>query len=513
MIQRLGHRVPTARLLLSGLAAGAIFDAVNLGLRVPLGVPSLPEALSDLLVPFVPASLFGRLLSSLGSYGKPIVFVASLVGTALAIAAAVAVYERVARRWGLLRATIMLFAAGWLLLVAVFWTVLDANAYGGTTAMRRLLAVADLGLSTAAAVASALVLLGLKAAGDNRGSGSIDAGRRRVTIGIGAAVALLALGGAGVVAGIRQLRELSNLGYEGYGTPNAALGAITPTRDFYVVAKNLIDPMVDAARWQLLIDGQVNRPLTMSLADLQALPQVESIATLECISNGVGGSLMSTARWEGPTMVDVLATAGVRGNPSHAELSAVDGYYDSVRVDEFQTPGAVLALRMNGEPLPDRHGYPARIVLPGRYGEKQMKWLSHIELTNTPRTGFYQRQGWSEEGTVRTWSRFDNLKDAQRLPAGRDYVVSGHAFTGNRGVAAVQVSTDGGASWLDARLHEVISQNAWRYFDWTWTAPPAGRYELVVRARDGGGAWQETSYEDIVPKGSSGLHRVSVYVA
>jgi len=499
--------------LLSGLAVGAIFDAVNLLLRVPLGVPSLPEAMSDVLVPFIPASVFGRLLSSLGPYGKPIVFASSLVGIALAIGVAVTVYERLATRWGLIPATTALFGAGWVLLSLLFWTVLDANGYGGTSAMRRLQALADLGISVAAAAGSALLLVGLTGAGAERESRPVDPGRRRVVGGVGAALALLVVGGTGIVVCVRQLVKLSNLGYEGYGTPASALGPITPTKDFYVVSKNLIDPTVDAARWTLVIEGQVNRPLTLTLADLQALPQVESIATLECISNGVGGSLMSTARWEGPRLMDVLAPAGVSGEPSHAELSAIDGYYDSVQVEELATPGAILALRMNGEPLPDRHGYPARIVLPGRYGEKQMKWLTRILLTDNPRTGFYQRQGWSEAGTVRTWSRFDNLRDGQRLVAGRDYLVSGHAFAGNRGVAAVQVSTDNGASWVDARLQEVISQNAWRYFEWTWPVPSTGRYEAVVRARDGSGAWQETSYEDIVPKGSSGLHRVSVYVA
>ncbi len=507
------RRRPTVLVLLFGLAVGAIFDAVNLLLRVPLGVPSLPEAISDLLVPFIPASVFGRLLGSLGPYGKPIVFASSLIGIALAIGAAVTVYERLVSRLGLVAGTTGLFAAGLVLLSLLFWTVLDANAYGGTSAMRRLQALADLAISVAAAAGSAVLLVRLTGVGAERGSGTVDPGRRRVVGGVGAALALLAVGGTGIVLGVRQLVKLSNLGYEGYGTPASALGPITPTKDFYVVSKNIIDPTVDAARWTLVIEGQVNRPLTLTLADVQALPQVESVATLECISNGVGGSLMSTARWEGPKLMDVLATAGVSGKPSHAELSAIDGYYDSVQVEELATRGAILALRMNGEPLPDRHGYPARIVLPGRYGEKQMKWLTRIRLTDNPRTGFYQRQGWSEVGTVRTWSRFDNLKDGQHLAAGRDYAVSGHAFAGSRGVAAVQVSTDNGASWLDARLLEVISQNAWRYFEWTWPASSSGHYEVMVRARDGSGAWQETSYEDIVPKGSSGLHRVSIYVA
>ncbi|HEV1997235.1 MAG TPA: molybdopterin-binding oxidoreductase, partial [Candidatus Dormibacteraeota bacterium] len=139
-------------------------------------------------------------------------------------------------------------------------------------------------------------------------------------------------------------------------------------------------------------------------------------------------------------------------------------------------------------------------------------WLTGMRLTNTPRTGFYQRQGWSEMGTIRTWSRFDNIRDGARVASGSDLSITGHAFAGTRGVAAVQVSTDDGRTWADASLGAVIGKNAWRYFQWTWRAPSAGRYSLVVRARDGEGAYQETSYDDIVPKGSSGLQRLSVHV-
>ena len=507
------HPRQGAHLAISALAAGALFDAANLWLRIPLGVPSLPEALSDFLVPFIPASLFGKLLSSLGPYGKQIVFASSLLGLAIGIAAAVLVYRRVVARWGLARATVGLLLVGWVLLVALFWTVLDANDRGGDLTARHLRSIADLGLSAGVAALAALFLVGLPSVEvRSEPSANFDSGRRRLLGGIAGALGLLVIGGAGIAAGVRQLMKLSNLGYEGYGTPATALGPITPTGHFYVVSKNLIDPIVDPDRWQLVIDGMVDRTTTLRLADLRRLPQAESVATLECIANGVGGSLMSTARWNGPTMRDVLATAGVRQDATHVELTAIDGYYDAVTVEELGTAGAVLALDMNGAPLPDRHGFPARIVLPGRYGEKQMKWLTGIRLTDAPRTGFYQRQGWSEQGVIRNWSRIDNLRHGTRLPAGAAFVVSGHAYCGTRGVAAAQVSIDGGGTWSDAQLQTDLGTNAWRYFDWTWQSPAAGRYSVVVRARDGLGHWQEASYEDIVPKGSSGLHRVTVDV-
>ncbi|GAC1327917.1 MAG: hypothetical protein NVSMB17_02650 [Candidatus Dormibacteria bacterium] len=505
-------RRPPLGLLVAALAAGVAFDAVNLLLRSMLGVPSLPEAMSDLLVPFIPASLFGQLLAKLGPYGKQIVFVSSLLGLALGIATAVVVYRRVCTRLGVARATAALAVIGWALLAAIFWSVLGANDAGGQLFERHLLGLLDLGLATTAAAMVALVLVGLPATRGAQAEAATALDRRRFLGSLGAAIAVLAVGGTGIVAGVRHLMKLSNLGYEGYGTPASALGPITPTRNFYVVSKNLIDPIVDADRWRLVIDGMVEHELALTLADLQRLPQVDSVATLECIANGVGGSLMSTAKWQGPRLTDVIAAAGPRGNPSHAELSAIDGYYDTVRVDELGIEGAVLALRMNGEVLTDRHGYPARIVLPGRYGEKQMKWLTGIHLTTTPSTGFYQRQGWSEMGTIRTWSRFDNLKENMKLSAGMEHIVTGHAFAGTRGIEGVEVSVDGGVTWTPAELEEFLGRNAWRYFRWTWRTPVAGNYVLAVRARDGEGMAQETRYEDIVPKGSSGLHRVKVDV-
>ncbi|MGI8609568.1 MAG: molybdopterin-dependent oxidoreductase [Candidatus Dormibacteria bacterium] len=501
------------RLLIAALAAGILFDATNLLLRAPLGVPSLPEALSDVLVPFIPASLFGKLLSTLGPYGKQIVFVSSLAGLALGIAVAVLVYRRLVGRVGVARATVGLLLVGWVALVAIFWPVQDANDGGGALAIRHLLSVIDLGVCAGVAALAALALVGMPSiTGSDHSDAAFDAGRRRLLGGMAGAVGLLLVGGAGIAAGVRQLMKLSNLGYEGYGTPASALGPITPNRNFYVVSKNLIDPTVDGDRWELAIGGLVDRPITLRLADLRRLPQQDSLATLECIANGVGGSLMSTALWRGPSMRDVLATAGVKAGVTHVELKAIDGYYDTVKIEELGTPGAVLALQMNGEALPDRHGFPARVVLPGRYGEKQMKWLTGIHLTNSPSTGFYQRQGWSEQGTIRNWSRIDNLRPNMRLAAGTGVAVSGHAFCGTRGVSAVQVSIDSGQTWSEASLREDLGRNAWRYFDWNWSTPTTGRHTVVVRVRDGKGDWQETSYDDIVPKGSSGLHRVTINV-
>jgi DMSO/TMAO reductase YedYZ molybdopterin-dependent catalytic subunit len=165
---------------------------------------------------------------------------------------------------------------------------------------------------------------------------------------------------------------------------------------------------------------------------------------------------------------------------------------------------------MNGATLPHRHGYPARILVPGRYGEKNMKWLSRIEVAGHDHAGFYQRQGWSETAVVRTFSRIDTLEAGSRLPAGQPVTVRGHAYAGTRGIRAVQVSTDSGATWSDADLDAQISPYAWRFFSWRWTPPAPGTHRMAVRAVDGSGAVQPDRYEDIVPRGASGYHRFDV---
>jgi len=320
------------------------------------------------------------------------------------------------------------------------------------------------------------------------------------------------LGAGGLAASLRSFTGATNYDYEGHGVATEhLLDAITPTGAHYVVSKNLIDPTVDIGLWRLEVRGLVERPATVTIDDLRRLAQQEEIVTLECIANGVGGSLMSTARWRGPRLADVVGLAG-RTDPRATFLivSAVDGYYDSLPASVVDDPGTMVALEMNGAPLPHRHGHPARILIPGRYGEKNMKWLSGIEVADHDHTGFYQRQGWSESAVVRTFSRFDNLEAGSRPAAGQPFEVRGHAYAGTRGIRSVQVSTDSGATWSEADLDAQVSPYAWRFFRWTWTPPAPGRYRMAVRAVDGTGAVQPDRYEDIVPRGASGYHRFDV---
>lgn len=511
---RTGRRRALLLSLGAGAVAGVLFNAASLGLRHLVGAPSFPEDVSDLTVPFIPASLFGRLLSDLGSQGKPLLIEGSIAGSTFGFVLAALLYGALVRRgvrpW---RLTAVLGLAGFVGLWALFGPVLDAGDAGGTLLLRRAVAALTLAFDVAVGMSVLHLVLGRALAPSTANAPrTVEEDRRRFLGGLVTLGGATLLGIGGLAASLRSFTGATNYDYEGHGVPtDRLLDAITPTESHYVVSKNLIDPTVDTGLWRLEIHGLVERPVTLTLDDLRRLPQQEEIVTLECIANGVGGSLMSTARWRGPRLADVVGLGG-RTDPraTHLIVSAVDGYYDSLPASVVDDPGTMVALEMNGAPLPDRHGRPARILLPGRYGEKNMKWLSGIEVADHDHTGFYQRQGWSETGVVRTFSRFDNIEDGTRLAAGQPFEVRGHAYAGTRGIRSVQVSTDSGATWSEADLDAQISPYAWRFFRWSWTPPAPGRYRMAVRAVDGGGTVQPDRYEDIVPRGASGYHRFDV---
>lgn len=512
---RLRRRHALLLTLGAGVVAGLVFNAASLGFRHLVGAPSFPEDVSDLTVPFIPASLFGRLLSDLGSQGKPLLIEGSIAGATVGFVLAALLYaallRRGVRRW---RLTVIMGLAGFAGLWVLFGPVLDANDAGGTLLLRRTAGALTLLVDVALGMAVLHLVLGrtLAPARGAIGAGTGMVERRRflrglVTLGGGALV-----GATGLGAALRSFTGATNDDYEGHGVAaEHLLDPITPTEAHYVVSKNLIDPTVEIGLWRLELTGMVERPVTLAIDDLRRLPQQEEIVTLECIANGVGGSLMSTARWRGPRLAGVLALAGrIDPGATHLIVSAVDGYQDSLPASVAGDPGTLVALEMNGATLPHRHGYPARILVPGRYGEKNMKWLSRIEVADHDHAGFYQRQGWSEAAVVRTFSRIDNLEAGSHLPAGQPVTVRGHAYAGTRGIRSVQVSTDGGATWHDADLDAQISPYAWRFFRWRWTPPVPGTHRMAVRAVDGAGVVQPDRYEDIVPRGSSGYHRFDV---
>jgi DMSO/TMAO reductase YedYZ molybdopterin-dependent catalytic subunit len=286
--------------------------------------------------------------------------------------------------------------------------------------------------------------------------------------------------------------------------------AVTPNADFYQIDVSLSPPMVDLESWELRIEGRVDRPRTLSFAELTALPSIERHVTLTCVSNEVGGDLVGTARWQGVRLRDLLDSVGVQDGADAVVGRSVDGFTAGFPLSVLDDGrDAMVAYAMNGEPLPVKHGFPARLVVPGLYGYvSATKWLTGIRLTTLQDdVPFWLARGWSADGTIEAASRIDVPRDGVRLPAGT-VRVGGRAWHQHSGVGAVEVSVDGGA-WTPVVLADPIGADTWRLWSWTWQAAP-GRHELRVRMRDLDGTPQDETVRPVFPGASSGLHTISV---
>jgi DMSO/TMAO reductase YedYZ molybdopterin-dependent catalytic subunit len=257
-----------------------------------------------------------------------------------------------------------------------------------------------------------------------------------------------------------------------YGTLQPAKGLspeITSNDQFYIVSKNLFsDPTVDGGSWNLTVFGQIEHPFTLNYQEMLAQPMKQQVESLMCISNEVGGPYMSNARWEGVPLVDLLQRAGVKKGASKVVFYAADDYSDSIHMSKALEPTTLLAVRMNGVTLPDGHGFPLRMLVPGIYGMKHCKWLTRIEVVNTDYQGYWQQRGWSDDAPVRLTSRIDTPLTGSSLAANRPTYIAGVAFSGNKGISEVDVSTDSGQSWQRATLKRPLSDLTWVLWELDW---------------------------------------------
>ncbi|HEX6777702.1 MAG TPA: molybdopterin-dependent oxidoreductase [Ktedonobacterales bacterium] len=323
-------------------------------------------------------------------------------------------------------------------------------------------------------------------------------------------VLAVAAAGAGIDRLIAGYLARSNLSYEGMGT--VGLTSIIPADNFYVVSKNVLDPQVSLGRWELQVQGLVGQARVWSYEQVKALPSETRAVTLECIANGPGGHLMGNANWTGVLMKTVLDEAGgAQANAQYVTFTSVDGYQYNQSLADLMEARALLAWDMNGEPLPERHGYPLRLIMPGRYGEQSVKWLTRIEVVDQPYNGgLYQSQGWSS-APLETTSRIDQPAFKSKVPLGPVQMV-GIAFAGIRGIQQVEISTDNGMTWNTATLMPPLSDQSWVLWNWTWNPSARGAYTLIVRATDGTGALQTETPRGTVPNGATGYQHLPVQI-
>ena len=293
---------------------------------------------------------------------------------------------------------------------------------------------------------------------------------------------------------------------------------ITPASSFYLIDTALVSPRIDVNSWKLSVKGAVDNPIELSYRDLLGMSTREADITLSCVSNVVGGGLVSNGRWTGVLLSDVLAEAGVSRDKitrSSRQLvgRSVDGFTTGFRTDiALDGREALVAFGLNGSELPIKHGYPVRLVVPGLYGYvSATKWLSEIELTSWNFDAYWIQRTWSKEGPIKTQSRIDTVQDGEQLSAGK-IPVGGIAWAPHRGIERVELSTDGGQTWNQTRLAKQLSIDTWRQWIYDWDARP-GEYTLMVRATDGEGVTQTATLAPPHPSGATGYDTVGVTVA
>jgi DMSO/TMAO reductase YedYZ molybdopterin-dependent catalytic subunit len=282
---------------------------------------------------------------------------------------------------------------------------------------------------------------------------------------------------------LRSLASTPNLNIEGI-TP-----LMTPNDDFFRIDTALSIPRVDLANWRLEIKGNVREPFSISYDELLAMPQVEAPITLACVSNRVGGTLIGTAMWQGVELRTLLDRAGVEPSGEQIVGTSVDGYNAGFPTSAaFDGRSSLVAIGMNGVPLPLDNGFPARLVVEGLYGYvSSTKWLRSIELTEWDAfNGYWIQQGWAKNGPIKMSSRIDVPRSGARQPEGI-VTLAGVAWAPNTGVAAVEVQIDG--VWRRATLGDSLSGGVWRqwYYDWNATK---GEHEIAVRCIDADGQVQ-----------------------
>ncbi|HEX2221859.1 MAG TPA: molybdopterin-dependent oxidoreductase [Candidatus Limnocylindria bacterium] len=514
-----GVRTPTAREprvghaaiagAISGgvaLAAGELFAAV-----VP-GAPSLPVAIGDLIISLQPPGAKQLVVDIFGTADK-LALNLLVVAVALSAAAGLGVLGR--RRPNIAAAG---FAAFGLLGLAAALRDPLSDPF---------LAVVAAALAVGVAIAMTRRMLSLAA--PPAGQAEMPNWARRRFLGTAVSFGAMATFGGTlgrVLVENRRLERAAIVPVPEPVTPAPAPPAgaqlavdglsplVTPNDRFYRIDTALLVPRPDMSDWRLRLRGLVERPYELTYADLLAMPMFAQYVTIACVSNEVGGDLVGNALWQGVRLRDLLDRAGVRTGATQIVGRAVDGWTAGfptawVATDERE---AMVAVAMNGEPLPAAHGFPARLIVPGLYGYvSATKWLTEIELTTLEAfDAYWVPLGWAKEAPIKTQSRIDTPRAGSSVTAGA-VAVAGIAWAPDRGISRVEVQVDEG-TWQQAETSAPISDATWVQWVYRWTAN-AGDHTLRVRATDGDGQIQTAEISDPPPDGATGHHTVSVSVS
>ena len=285
----------------------------------------------------------------------------------------------------------------------------------------------------------------------------------------------------------------------------------TPDAQFYRVDTSLVLPVISPSAWQLRIHGMVDNPMTITFDELMKMPMIEHDVTLTCVSQSVGGPYIGNARWEGTLLANVLRRAGIQPGADQIVMRDVNGMTIGVATEPVMDGRAsMLAVGMNGVPLPQGHGFPVRVVVPGLYGYvSACKWVVDMQLTTFGAfDAYWVQRGWSQQAPVKTESRIDVPRVGASLSPGK-VAVAGVAWAQHRGIEAVEVGVDG--TWYPAKLAAQDTIDTWRQWYYFWDATP-GTHTIKVRATDRTGHTQTPVVHQTEPNGATGYHTIQVAV-
>jgi DMSO/TMAO reductase YedYZ molybdopterin-dependent catalytic subunit len=487
--------------LVAGALAGTVTAAAMYVAAAVTGLRTLPALLSDPVLALLPGPVFGLLIDTLQHLGKVLEELGLLLGMIAGLALLGGGHGWVRARRSPPPSHLGLLAGGlgWLFVVGVVLPLAGDGLLGLDEGI-----AAPVTWALLFAIYALVLDLGYPRRPDT------DPGRRRVLaaapFGL-AAVAVVVLAARLVPGWYRAVAAAPESGLVG------PVPALTPVDNFYVVSKNFTDPVVAAAGWSLNVHGLADAPYRLSYDAFKALPATTLAVTLECVSNAVGGNLISTGRFAGVPLRDLVQRAGPRPAAHAVAFRARDSYAESLPLDLILgDPDILVAHSLDGAPLPDAHGFPARLLIPGRYGMKGPKWLEDIELVASETGGYWEGQGWDSQAVVQTMSRIDSPIAGRPVPMG-DITVSGVAFAGARGIARVEVSTDGGRTWTDADLQPPLGPLTWTLWSFAWRPAAEGLYTLAVRATDGARTVQPSSVRPSFPSGATGYDKVAVTIS
>jgi DMSO/TMAO reductase YedYZ molybdopterin-dependent catalytic subunit len=552
-------------LLLGALATAALAGALALAAAFQLA-SFVPLDIADAMIRVTPGAVATQGIESLGPLAKQMIELSGLVLFVLAGGLAAWPMRRLARRgatWAALALT-----TGGLALTALVQLIAGGLRGDGLS----WLVTAALYLAWGAALAWLLARMPMPA-----GAGAApDAGapaRRAFLVRSGGGLIAVALGSA-ALAQLRERAQAGSVSAQGSGqalptavatprparvppTATPAVAAAAPTQaagptaaasaeptsaptevpsptplpafepapgtrspfntnaTLYVISSSTRDPIVQKESWKLSIGGAVDAPFSLSYDELLALPRVDQTSTLECISNEVGNYLIGNCKWNGVRLRDLLERAGVQPGVIDIKLSAAEGYTESIPLEKAMDPTSIMAYGIDGEALAVKHGFPARLVVPGLYGEKNVKWLTGIEAVREDYQGYWQQRGWTDDATIWTTAVSDIanpfLGEPQPLAREQGIVpLGGIAFAGNRGISQVEVRIDDGP-WQAATLDPAADRLTWRFWRYDWAAAP-GMHSISVRASDGNGDPQTEQEREPHPDGASGYQTIQVEV-